>query len=185
MNAAQEQLITDNYRLAPYCVNRYAPQFPMIEREDLFSLAHIGLCDAARDYDAEKGTFANFAINTIIFRYKTERTLRSCQKRKGNPVELKSWMKAADLSDIDFSIDVRTALQNATRGMNERDCRFFYLYYIYGYTLREIGRAEGLSYERVRQVVERIAARFRMFWELAHRKEETRAQEKAPEPLER
>jgi RNA polymerase sigma factor (sigma-70 family) len=171
MTSAQEQLITDNYALAPYCAKRFAPLYPMIEHEDLLSLAHIGMVEAAKMYDPEKGKFANFAIITIKLRYRSEMTIRKSKKRTANLVDLDERIKASDIHDLDLSIDVRNTLDEAMRGMGKRECQFFVLHYIYEYSLREIGRMYGLSYERVRQLTERVTQRFRMFWELDHRGE--------------
>jgi RNA polymerase sigma factor (sigma-70 family) len=170
MTAAQEQLITDNYALAPYCARKYARKFPMIEYEDMLSLAHIGMVEAAMLYEPDKGTFANFAIIRIALKYRTERTIRTCQKRTARLVELKDFM-AAPLDDIEFSMDMRNTLDESRLGTTEREQQCFILYYIHGYTLREIGSMYGITHQRAQQLAERVAKRFRMFWELDHRKE--------------
>jgi RNA polymerase sigma factor (sigma-70 family) len=48
-----------------------------------------------------------------------------------------------------------------TRAVSERDFRIIYSYYFEGYTLSEVGQKEGLSAEGVRQVHNKIIAKFR------------------------
>ena len=168
MTAAQEKLINDNYALAPYCVKKYAPLFPTIERDDLLSLAHIGLTDAARTYKPEKGTFANYAVCTIHNRYCTEKTSLACKKRKATIVEMNDRIAVNDGQDIELSIEVRNALKSAMCSADKREGQCFVLYYIHGYSQREIGKMFEISHEQARQLIKRVANRFRMIYELSH-----------------
>src|SRR5437763_4935722 len=62
-----EQLVRQNERLVQLMVNRY-PQRRFVgamEREDLVSWGLIGLVQAARLWDPERGTFATLACRAI------------------------------------------------------------------------------------------------------------------------
>lgn len=171
MTAEQEQLINDNYKIAPFCVQKFAAQFPMIEWQDMLSIAHIGLIYAAQTYDPAKGTFANYACNTIRLRMSTERTSRTYAKRRGVTAELTEWAAVSNDGDIDFSIDFKNTMEAAMRGVDERARACFTLRYVHGYTLREIGEMIGASHQAAYKLSNRVSERFRMFWDLAHRKE--------------
>lgn len=167
MTAAQERLITDNYALAPYCARKYAASFPKIEADDMLSIAHLGLVEAARHYDPTQCSFANYAINAIYKTYQKEMNYRACKKRTALVVELTDFM-AEPSSDVEFSIDFRDTLDAAMRETGKREKEGFVLHYIQGYTQREIGDMYGLSHERVRQLAELVCKRFRVLWERAH-----------------
>jgi len=63
----REQLILDHIGLARYQVNRIAPQLPAhLDRDDLMSVAVIGLINAADRYEPERGVmFKTFAEQHI------------------------------------------------------------------------------------------------------------------------
>lgn len=72
-------LVTDNLGLATYHANRFRATDPSHDRDDLIQEARIGLVEAARSYDPDKGVkfsaFASFVIrNKLVDRY-----------RKGDP----------------------------------------------------------------------------------------------------
>lgn len=63
--SAQERLILDNLALAESVARRYFPR-NRYRDEDIVQVAYIGLLNAARRYDPERGTsFAAFAVPTI------------------------------------------------------------------------------------------------------------------------
>jgi RNA polymerase sigma factor (sigma-70 family) len=170
MTAAQEQLITENYALAPFCARKYAPLFPWLGHDDLLSIAQLGLVYAAKNYNAEHGSFSTYAVFAIRREYMKETNARNRKKRKTTLVELSERM-ATPQADMEFSMDVKNTLKDATRGVTEREQQCFMLHYVHGYSFREIGQAYGITYQRAQLLTERVAKRFRMFWELDHRGE--------------
>lgn len=171
MTAAQEKLINDNYALAPYCVKKFSRKFYSIDHEDMLSLAHLGLVDAARTFDPSKGAFSTYVISTIRLRLISEMTTQSYAKRTGINVSLDEWKDFGSATDTETAIDVRKTLERAMMGAHKQARECFVLRYIHGYKYDEIGEMFGFSGQNARIRAEQVAKRFRMFWELSHRGE--------------
>src|SRR5262249_27343797 len=62
-----DQLVHANRRLVDHMVNRYLGRFhtPTMEREDLVSWGLMGLVNAARAWDPDRGAFASLACCAI------------------------------------------------------------------------------------------------------------------------
>jgi DNA-directed RNA polymerase specialized sigma subunit len=62
-----EQLIRENQKLVQFQVNRYLQWYFVgaMEREDLISWGLIGLVQAARVWDPQRGSFATLACKVI------------------------------------------------------------------------------------------------------------------------
>src|SRR5262245_49254583 len=78
-------LVSANYRLALWAVNRYCPRarWDGVLFDELLSEAHLALLRAARYWDPERGTFANYA--SLLLRQKVAMYLAS---RKRPPAQL-------------------------------------------------------------------------------------------------
>ena len=66
----RKQLITENINLVYGVIHKYYPTF--IHDEDLKQVGMIGLCKAAKIYDASKGKFSSVAFHCIINEIKHE-----------------------------------------------------------------------------------------------------------------
>jgi RNA polymerase sigma factor (sigma-70 family) len=171
MTAAQEQLINDNYALAPYCARRYASLFRMFDTDELLSVAHTGLMAAASTYNPSKGKFTTYAFKAIFSRFLQAQNEYFRLKRHGVVVPLDDALEHSVTPDIDLAIDVNRTLKDAMLGTTENDKICFTMHYIEGRGYIEIGKVCGFSDRRAQQCALNVVRRFRMFWELDHRRE--------------
>ena len=68
--SSKEALITNNLRLAPYCVRRFLSRYRIpavlgLDTEDLVSEAFLALCRAAKMWDPARGAFSTYAVVAI------------------------------------------------------------------------------------------------------------------------
>src|ERR1041384_8055255 len=64
---SKEELVTENMRLAPYCVRRFLSRYRIpaalgLDTEDLISEAFLALCRAAELWDPSRGMFSTYAV---------------------------------------------------------------------------------------------------------------------------
>src|SRR5215212_10166159 len=67
---SKEELVTENMRLAPYCVRRFMSRYRIpailgLDTEDLISEAFLALCRAAELWDPGRGMFSTYAVAAI------------------------------------------------------------------------------------------------------------------------
>lgn len=67
---SKEELVTENMRLAPYCVRRFMSRYRIpavlgLDTEDLISEAFLALCRAAELWDPSRGMFSTYAVAAI------------------------------------------------------------------------------------------------------------------------
>jgi RNA polymerase sigma factor (sigma-70 family) len=67
---SKEELVTENMRLAPYCVRRFMSRYRIpaalgLDVEDLISEAFLALCRAAELWDPGRGMFSTYAVAAI------------------------------------------------------------------------------------------------------------------------
>lgn len=65
---SKQKLIEDNMSLVYYLINKYYPTY--LHDEDVIQEGMVGLCQAANDYDSDKGKFSTFASYCILNRIK-------------------------------------------------------------------------------------------------------------------
>jgi RNA polymerase sigma factor (sigma-70 family) len=64
---SKEELVTENMRLAPYCVRRFMSRYRIpatlgLDADDLISEAFLALCRAAELWDPSRGMFSTYAM---------------------------------------------------------------------------------------------------------------------------
>jgi RNA polymerase sigma factor (sigma-70 family) len=67
---SREELVTENMRLAPYCVRRFLSRYRVpaalgLDTDDLISEAFLALCRAAELWDPSRGMFSTYAVAAI------------------------------------------------------------------------------------------------------------------------
>jgi RNA polymerase sigma factor (sigma-70 family) len=67
---SKEELVTENMRLAPYCVRRFMSRYRIpaalgLDMDDLVSEAFLALCRAAELWDPSRGMFSTYAVAAI------------------------------------------------------------------------------------------------------------------------
>lgn len=70
MSEKDKALVEENMKLVFFVINRYYPTF--VHDEDLKQVGAIGLCKAAKTWDAEKSTFSTYASRVILNEIKME-----------------------------------------------------------------------------------------------------------------
>ena len=157
----------------PAC-HRYAGDYAQSQedREDLLSLAHLALTNAARHFDPNRGfKFSTYAINAIKHAMHSEFARRTRKSRTGTRVSmshlpqdtLPCLMRPDDPLGVDARDEIEVKLQKvreAIRNLPERDLEIVRLK-MSGATLKDIGEQFGVSKERVRQVILQCVDRIR------------------------
>ena len=188
-DADREKLIVHNLRLVKEVVFReyYATQF---ETEELFSIGVFGLIKAVENFDpAKECTFSTLAYICIRNEIGHLITTSNYAKRKGAPLSIDTTVigdTAGTDGDaiclIDSLVDEEETIEEKVvdkmfkketleqinqilQNEGERKTRIFSKYWgINGYkrkTFREIAQEEGLTYQRVEQIIKKIMRRIR------------------------
>jgi RNA polymerase sigma factor (sigma-70 family) len=150
----------DHLGLVAYVVRLQTPRHLLRERPindmDEFQIGCIGLLGAIRRFDPAKGTFLAFARKTI------EGTLKDWRKKKAihsSRHDGTVWVSPDDGIDLeaDFAdaegIDNRDAARFLLDHLNPRERRMVEANVMLGETLEEVGQANGLTRQRVQQIV--------------------------------
>lgn len=168
MTRDQELLVENNINLVGYFISIWYKN--LLGNEDLYQIACVGLVKAATTWDESKGSFSKYVglrIKSEISHYFQN---ASRLKRKGEDYNLSLDQEIGDESGLTYKDiipdeDFSEALINkevqdqyirlALDKLKERDRRIFLLYHIHKLKHREISELEGISKERVRQIVKR------------------------------
>ena len=127
----------EHLKLARWVVDRFLRRKPWFRHlhDDLHSAALTGLCEAVRDYDSERGTWAALAVTAM------EHNMLNEVKRIAGPVRTPSRQRTAQAVSLDEEHGVEADAEVATRLAHE---------------LRGTQRAEGPN--RPRTLLDVLAA---------------------------
>jgi RNA polymerase sigma factor (sigma-70 family) len=177
---SKEALITENLRLAPYCVRRFLSRYRIppvlgLDTEDLVSEAFLALCRAADMWDPARGAFSTYAVvainNWLInvckldrASIRTEIEMISLDTPVGESEEERLMDllpdQARDLEEVVMSRSLADDLRAAVRELPERD-RAVMTALIQGETPSELARAYGCSRQRIEQIQSRAFRRLK------------------------
>jgi RNA polymerase sigma factor (sigma-70 family) len=177
---SKEALITQNLRLAPYCVRRFLSRYRVpavlgLDTEDLVSEAFLALCRAADMWDPARGAFSTYAVvainNWLINVCKLDRAsirseleMLSLDTPVGETEEERLMDLLPDqgrgLEDLVLSRSLADDLRAAVRDLPERD-RQVMTALIQGETPSELARAYGCSRQRIEQIQSRAFRRLK------------------------
>jgi len=152
----EELLVREHERLVGYMVSRFMRRCPGIgvERDDLMSWGFFGLVKAARIWSPDRGV----AFSTLACRIIERSLLRGVQSEAkpaeaaatvsldaptddGEGARLGEFVPADERGDREIGLTVREALAR----LSERDRALILRRYYEGWSLKEVGRAIGLS----------------------------------------
>lgn len=163
----RDKLIEDNMNLVYFTVNKYYPTY--IRDEDMIQCGMIGLCNAADNYDEEKGAFSTYAV--LCIRSEIVKEFRSRQRQtKLDPISLDTPIKVVGenlpISYMDTVIgdeDVGFVdIDGYYNTLTDYEKKYFNLLRS-GYTQKELPSLLGCSRQNVSQVVRRLKAKWRAF----------------------
>ena len=139
--------LNDFDRLAIKLAKKYAKFY---EYDDLYQIARIGIIEAVRTYNSEKGTkLLTHVFNTITFNIKkllmkkTNFTLVTFD----DDISEENLIYCMDdfTKDIENSQTINKILMNLT----EKQKNIIFMKYIEGYTVNEIARILGCSHQNI------------------------------------
>ena len=82
-----EKIITENIKLVHFMIHKYF-RFDPSEYEDIFQIGCIGLCRAAKTYNASKSTFSTYATMCIYKEISAHFRNMRAAKRNGETISL-------------------------------------------------------------------------------------------------
>jgi RNA polymerase sigma factor (sigma-70 family) len=140
---------------------RYAQSIPTVSYEDIFLEGVYGLIKAIDKYKPQKGSFSTYA--TIWIKQSIRRFL---QKEKAQ-LKGRGYLPVQEDEEEQMTLEDMPAeeeelpssdLENLKRKIEyapipQRSKDILRMYFLEGYSLREIGEKIGLSKERVRQLI--------------------------------
>jgi RNA polymerase sigma factor (sigma-70 family) len=177
---SKEQLITNNLRLAPYCVRRFLSRYRIpavlgLDTEDLVSEAFIALCRAAEMWDPARGAFSTYAVVTINnwlinvckldrVSIRSEIEVLSLDTPVGESEEERLMDllpdQGRDLEEEVMSRNLADELRAAVQELPDRD-REVMTALLQGETPSELARAFGCSRQRIDQIQSRAFRRLK------------------------
>lgn len=163
------RLYEENDKLVFFVLNKYFPDIAF--DEDAAQEGRIGLWNACLHYDPGKGTFSTYACrairNAITLSLRQEARLSKLPtvslssvvgvQRGGDEITLEDTIPGE--TDVDF-VDTDAFLAR----LDEREERIVRMR-ARGMTLKEIGAAEGISHQRVLNLLRRIRRKAYREWE--------------------
>ena len=180
MTKTREQLVTENMRLAPYCVKRFTSRYRIpsmlgLDVDDLISEAFIALCRAAEMWDPNRGAFSTYAVvaiqNWLInvckldrVRLRNEVEVLSLDSPIGDSEEERLMDLVPDsgpqLEDTVINRRLASELHLAVEQLPEKDRRVI-TGLLRGDNPAELARAFGCSRQRIEQIQSRAYRRLR------------------------
>ncbi len=159
----QKKLVEENIRLIQWIAARW--RNPNLEPDDVFQIAAVGFCKAARDYDSSKGKFSVFALQ-----YAINELLSASGRRKNVKVysldlpikcgdgNLTIGMALRADSNLDADI-VAGQVMELVRAASTAERRILTLM-SYGYKQYEAAKLLGMSRQNVQQTIKRVKPKF-------------------------
>jgi RNA polymerase sigma factor (sigma-70 family) len=162
--ATRDALVEENIGLVHKWARRYyryAQSIPTVSYEDIFLEGVYGLIKAIDKYKPQKGSFSTYA--TIWIKQSIRRFL---QKEKAQ-LKGRGYLPVQEDEEEQMTLEDMPAeeeelpssdLENLKRKIEyapipQRSKDILRMYFLEGYSLREIGEKIGLSKERVRQLI--------------------------------
>lgn len=168
LNDEQRKLIEDNYKLVKFFYGRYFSSFE--DFEEYKSLAHIALCNAALQYDKDKGKFSTiffWALKTEISHYYINMG-RDMRKVNTEALSFESIPNGYDSEDLkleniisDGKEDIgnvaveRVYFKSRFDKLSEKRKTIAKLRYL-GYEQKEIGKIVGMTHQGVSDHLQKI-----------------------------
>jgi RNA polymerase sigma factor for flagellar operon FliA len=151
-----QKLILDYIPLANKIAWQKSKKTPnSITFEDLKSVAYLGLVEAANKFDPNKGPFyiyASIKINGHIIDH-----LRFYKKNDINKmIEQDSFIEYSHLDLIDFFDFIESKLDKISS-------KIIKMYYLEEKTMKEIGKAQGITESRVCQILKKCNCKLKNF----------------------
>jgi RNA polymerase sigma factor (sigma-70 family) len=178
--SSKEALITNNLRLAPYCVRRFLSRYRIpsvlgLDTEDLVSEAFLALCRAAEMWDPARGAFSTYAVvainNWLInvckldrASIRTEMEMLSLDTPVGEAEEERLMDllpdQGRDLEELVLSRILADDLRAAVQELPDRD-RQVMTALIQGESPSDVARAFECSRQRIEQIQSRAFRRLK------------------------
>lgn len=143
-----DELILEHRDLAHRFAGRYRG---LLERDDLYAVADVGLCIAARTWRPAGSDFIRYlhskVMQTVVNEIRRERGRRDRPRLETIHVSPEELDLAAPRKDVETVFDLRIALDRLGETPRQMLCA-----QAVGYTLAEIADAYGVSESRICQV---------------------------------
>lgn len=172
-----EKLITENIKLVHFMIHKHF-RFDPGEYEDIFQIGCIGLCKAAKAYNANQSAFSTFAAKCIYCEIACHFRNRRTAGRNGETISLdaaviddgKRTITLADMledekaesfanNDIEF---IHSFISNIK---NPRDKQIFYDYIINGMKQRELAGKYKVRQASISRILKKIKQEIRKeYW---------------------
>lgn len=155
-------LVADNMNLVYYIISKEYPTY--LHDDDIVQSGFLGLCQAAKRWDAERGTFANFAgkwirgeIKQEFIRRKTHSKNISMETDIGDDGTLADVLQGDD--DVEYIDDdtFRHQLSQEEREVLQLESD--------GYSTAEMAEMVGLSINKVRQLRRVIRLKWKNYYD--------------------
>lgn len=176
-NAAKAEkngLVREHGRLIGKLIAEYIPvirakaynfKSGAMERDDLISEGFLGLLNAIRSYDPEKGAFSSFANACISNKMKT--AITSTAAKAFSSLSLDD-IKAEEITDGNLGTEELIIIKEQNNEMSklidellsEREKEVFYLY-LSKYSYAQISKKMGISVKSVDNAISRAKAKLR------------------------
>lgn len=179
MTAEQQRLVVDNMALVPFLVNKHFSYQRYFEKQDLYSIGYIAMCNAARFYDPEKGfLFATYAgkyirsaiLNEIQKATRECRDVRNCITTFDQPIDTKEGRDT--LGGLIPAVDTAETITDAKLlvkwldGQDGKDATIVRLH-VAGYTQREIATRTGMTQSNVSRHLRSAKERIKEYYAMA------------------
>ncbi len=163
--AVRDALVEENIGLVHKWARRYyryAQGIPTISYEDIFLEGIYGLIKAIDKYKPQKGSFSTYATIWI------KQSIRRFLQKERAQLKGRGYLPVQEEEDEQMTLEDMPAeeeeelISSDTESLRkkieyapipERSKEILKLYFLEGYSLREIGERIGLSKERVRQLI--------------------------------
>lgn len=166
-----EKLITENIKLVHFMIHKHFHVDPN-EYEDIFQIGCIGLCKAAKTYNASKSTFSTYATMCIYKEITAHfRNMRAAKRRCEtisldaaiNDDEKRTITLAEVLEDKkpEVNFDIEFIHETVSKMENERDKQIFYESILNDVKQEEIAKKHNIRQAQVSRILKKIKQEIR------------------------
>lgn len=156
----KDKLIEDNMNLVYYIIHREYPTFS--HDEDIIQSGMVGLCNAAKSWDSEKGKFSTYAgrcIRNEIYKEFINRKPHSKNISLNTKLNLEGELSDIIIGEEDVSLSDNLSFMEQLVG----DELTILNYYDYGYTTKEIAEKTGFTVNKTQSLLRTIKLKWRSF----------------------